>query len=171
MATLVLTVIGDDRAGLVNSLADIVAADGGNWERSQLAEQAGKFAGLVTVTVADDAVAALMAALEPLAGLLDVTVQRAGDERPARAGRSVRLELIGGDRPGIVAEITAVLARHRVNIELLQTAVRDAPMSGEQLFEATAEIIVPDDVDPDDVRAELETLAGELMVDLLLSDG
>ena len=31
MATLVLTVIGDDRAGLVNALADAVSAHGGNW--------------------------------------------------------------------------------------------------------------------------------------------
>ena len=49
MATLVLTVIGDDRAGLVNALADVVTAHGGNWERSQLAELAGKFAGIVLV--------------------------------------------------------------------------------------------------------------------------
>ncbi len=170
MATLVLTVIGDDRAGLVNSLAEIVAAHGGNWERSQLAEQAGKFAGLVTVTVADPAVAALTAALQPLAGLLDVTVQQAVAERPARAGRTVRLELVGGDRPGIVAEITAVFTRHRVNIDLLQTALRDTPMSGGQLFEATAALTVPDGVDLDVVRADLETLADELMVDLQLDD-
>ena len=47
MATLVLTVIGDDRAGLVNALAEAVTAHGGNWERSQLAELAGKFAGKI----------------------------------------------------------------------------------------------------------------------------
>ena len=166
-----LTVIGDDRAGLVNSLAEIVATHGGNWGRSQLAEQAGKFAGLVTITVPDRGVTALTAALEPLSGLLDVTVQRADDVSRAREGRAVRLQLVGGDRPGIVAEITAVLTRHRVNIDFLQTAIRDTPMSGGQLFEATAELTVPGDVDPDSVRAELETLADELMVELQLGDG
>ena len=65
MATLVLTVIGDDRAGLVNALADVVTAHGGNWERSQLAELAGKFAGIVQVSVADERADELAAALEP----------------------------------------------------------------------------------------------------------
>jgi glycine cleavage system regulatory protein len=170
VATLVLTVIGDDRAGLVNSLAEIVAAHGGNWGRSQLAEQAGKFAGLVTITVPDLGVTALTAALEPLSGLLDVTVQRADDITRAHEGRTFRLQLVGGDRPGIVAEITGVLTRHRVNIDFLQTSIREAPMSGGQLFEATAELTVPSDADPDAVRAELETLADELMVDLQLGE-
>src|SRR5690606_26345178 len=53
MSTLVLTVIGDDRAGLVNAVAEVVARHGGNWERSQMAELAGKFAGIVLVTVPD----------------------------------------------------------------------------------------------------------------------
>ena len=56
MATLVLTLIGDDRAGLVNAVAEVVARHGGNWERSQMAELAGKFAGIVLVTVPDDSV-------------------------------------------------------------------------------------------------------------------
>ena len=51
MTTLVLTVIGDDRAGLVKALADVVSAHDGNWEQSHLAELAGQFAGIVVVTV------------------------------------------------------------------------------------------------------------------------
>ena len=63
MATLVLTLIGDDRAGLVNAVAEVVARHGGNWERSQMAELAGKFAGIVLVTVPDDSVDALVSAV------------------------------------------------------------------------------------------------------------
>lgn len=168
VATLVLTVIGDDRAGLVNALADVVAAHGGNWESSQLAEQAGKFAGLVTVTVPDAGVEALTEALGPLDGLLDVTLQRADEVRGGAAGRQVRLELVGGDRPGIVQEITAVLRRHGVNIDRWQTEVRDAPMAGGRLFELTAELTMPAGTDADVVGAELEAIADELMVDLSL---
>lgn len=168
MATLVLTVIGDDRAGLVHALAEVVAAHGGNWERSQLAEQAGKFAGLVTVTVPDAGVDALTAALGPLEGLLDVTLQRADADRPSEPGRRVRLELVGGDRPGIVQEITAVLRRHEVNIDLWQTEVRDAPMAGGRLFEVSAELMIPAASDVDAVRTELEAIADELMVELHL---
>ncbi len=51
MTPLVLTLIGDDRAGLVSAVAGAVSEHGGNWDRSQMAELAGKFAGIVLVTI------------------------------------------------------------------------------------------------------------------------
>jgi glycine cleavage system regulatory protein len=166
MATLVLTVIGDDRAGLVSALADVVADHGGNWERSQMAELAGKFAGIVMVTVPDQQVDALAAALEPLHGLLDVMVQRADGPGEHESVTRLELELMGTDRPGIVHDISHVLAEHGVNIEVLETATRDAPMTGGRLFEATAVLEVPASTDVEALRTSLEALANELMVDL-----
>lgn len=171
MAALVLTLIGDDRAGLVNAVARAVADHGGNWEQSQLSELAGKFAGIVLVTVPDDRVGELTDSLEPLHGLLDVTLQRAGDA--SGDGSDVvrwSLELLGADRPGIVSEITAVLAAHDVSIEALTTWTREAPMAGERLFEAVADLEAPASTDLDALRLALESLAHELMVDLELDD-
>jgi glycine cleavage system regulatory protein len=170
MATLVLTVIGDDRAGLVNAVAQVVARHGGNWEQSQMAELAGKFAGIVLVTVPDAGRDALIADLQPLQGMLDVNAQVGGDQldtAPPEA-QMLTLGLIGGDRPGIVREITDVLAAHRVNIESLRTETREAPMSGGRLFEATARLEVPSETDLGALRVALERLANELMVDIEL---
>ena len=170
MATLVLTVIGDDRAGLVNAVAQVVARHGGNWEQSQMAELAGKFAGIVLVTVPDAGSQALIADLQPLQGMLDVNVQ-VGDELLDTVPADVRmftLDLLGGDRPGIVREITDVLAAHSVNIESLRTETREAPMSGGRLFEASARLEVPVDADLGALRVALERLANELLVDIEL---
>lgn len=168
MATLVLTLVGNDRTGLVNEVARVVTAHGGNWERSQVAELAGKFAGIVVVTVADDRSDELIASLEPLKGLLDVTVQLAVERSPDLVTSLITLDLVGTDRPGIVSDITRVLTEHGVNIESLTTATRDAPMAGGTLFEATAELEITPAVDLADLQASLEQLANELMVDLTL---
>ncbi len=168
MATLVLTVIGDDRAGLVNALADVVTEHGGNWERSQMAELAGKFAGVVVVTVADDRADELIASLEPLHGMLDVMVQ-SGIPEPHGSKRLV-LELMGTDRPGIVREISQVLAAHDVSIEELTTSTREAPMAGGVLFEANAVLEVPLGTTRDTLRTALEAVANELMVEIELED-
>lgn len=166
---LVLTVIGDDRAGLVSALATAVTAHGGNWEQSQMAELAGKFAGIVTVSVNDSDADGLIAALRPLDGLLDIAVHHAAPAAAAAAGtRPLQLDLVGADRPGIVAEISVVLARHGINVGRLNTETTDAPMSGERLFHAAATLAVPDGVDLEAVQSELEQLANELMVDLSL---
>lgn len=166
MTSLVLTMIGDDRAGLVRAVASAVAHHDGNWDRSQLAELAGKFAGIVLVTVPDERVDDFTAALEPLAGLLDVTVQRASDVVDEAPTVRWSLELLGADRPGIVSEITGILAEHDVSIDALTTATREAPMAGERLFEAVADLEVGAGTDVDALRTALESVANELMVDI-----
>src|SRR3954452_20301553 len=110
MATFVLTVLGDDRPGLVSAISGAVNAHGASWERSQLARLAGKFAGIVLVSVPGERYDALVADLAALDGAgLKVVVERT--DEPARA-ESLRLtlELLGADRPGIVAEVSSALA-------------------------------------------------------------
>ena len=168
MATLVLTVIGDDRAGLVDALAGPIALHGGNWDRSHMARLAGKFAGIVVVSVPDERTDELTAALGTLTaqGLLDVTVAIAANSSPEDRDELLGLHLIGQDRPGIIREVASALAQRNVSIEELQTTASSAPMSGELLFEATATLRVPADIDPADLRSTLEAIANELMVDL-----
>ncbi|MFP3907058.1 MAG: glycine cleavage system protein R [Acidimicrobiales bacterium] len=169
MATLVLTAIGEDRPGLVTAMSDLVAEHGGNWEESRMAELAGKFAGIVLVTVPDEQADALVAALSALRdrGLLDVHAEQGGERRPGGATEMV-LELVGTDRPGIVREISAVLASLGVSIEELSTSTQEAPMAGGTIFEARAVLSLPADADLHEVRAALEAVADELMVDLAL---
>ena len=172
MASLVLTVIGDDRSGLVSALSGVIADHGGSWERSQMARLAGKFAGIVLVAVPDDRAEDLIDALGPLGteGLLDVTVERAPDEVPVSMDLTrLSLELVGADRPGIVHDISQALATREVSIEELYTATREAPMVGGMLFEATATLLAPPTVPIADLQAVLEELANELMVDISLS--
>ncbi|KRB47094.1 glycine cleavage system protein R [Terrabacter sp. Root181] len=172
MPRLVLTVIGDDRAGLVSALADVVTAHDGNWEDSQLAELAGKFAGIVVVGVPAERVDELTAALRELDGLLEVTshpgAEADGVADDADAQR-LTLDLLGNDSPGIVREVSSVLSRHELSIETMTTGTREAPMAGGLLFEAHVVVRVPGGSDSAALRADLERLATELLVDIALA--
>jgi glycine cleavage system regulatory protein len=170
MATLVLTVIGDDRAGLVNALAEVVTAHDGNWERSEMAELAGKFAGIVRVHVPDDRSDELIAALTPLHGMLDVVAHPAGSAPPGHDPAEFTLDLVGNDRTGIVQEVTSTLARHAVSITRFTTETLDAPMAGGRLFEAHAALHAPPDASLTELKADLERLAGELMVEIWMTE-
>ena len=171
MATLVLTVIGDDRAGLVNAFAEVVTAHGGNWGRSQLAELGGKFAGIVLVDVADDRSDELAAALQPLAGLLEVAIHRGHQASAAQQGNQVQVDMVGNDHPGIVRDVSAVLARHGISIDRLITETRDAPMAGGRLFEAHLTAAVAVDHDLTALQRDLEHLATEILVDISVAAG
>jgi len=169
VSRLVLTVIGDDRAGLVNALADVVTAYEGNWERSQLAELAGKFAGIVIVSVPAERSQELVTALRQLDGLLEVSAHSGTDsdaEQVDHEWRQVSIDLIGNDHPGIVRDVTAVVLRHGLSIDAIATDTRDAPWTGGRLFEAHIALRFPHSADAAALRRDLEDLANEIMVDL-----
>jgi glycine cleavage system regulatory protein len=169
MATLVLTVLGDDRAGLVSAVSGTLDAHGAAWERSQMAHLAGKFAGIVEVAVPDTRVEGLLPALDGLSAEgLTVVVART-DAVPEEDLTHLTLDLVGADRPGIVASISALLTERGVSVEQLSTVVREAPMAGGTLFEAHAVLAAPATLSSADLRAALETLADELLVDLTLA--
>lgn len=165
MAQLVLTVVGDDRAGLVNALAARIAEHGGNWERSELAELAGAFAGVVLVSVPDDRAEELAAGLASLDGLLHVTTH-AGAAPVAAPTRALTLTILGNDRPGIVRDVTGAITAHGLSIDGLRSRTLEAPMAGGTLFEAVVDVRVPSDADAEAAVAALERLAGEIQVDL-----
>lgn len=171
MATFILTVLGDDRPGLVSAISAPINAHGANWERSRLSRLEGKFAGIVVVSAPDAAYDALVVDLKSLADQgLQVTLERTDLIEDGEALR-LALHLLGADRPGIVAEISAALAALSVNIEDLSTEVREAPMAGGMLFEAHADLVAPPGTRTDEVRTMLEALADELMVDIDLTEG
>ncbi len=170
MPDLVLTLIGPDRPGIVEAIAEPIARHGGNWLESRMAHLAGKFAGILRIDVPAGQEASLTAALGALeASGLKLTIE-AG---PAAAGepgaRTFLLDLVGLDRPGIVREISHALAERGVNIEELTTDRTTAPMSGELLFRSRARVSVPPRTDPERLRERLEQLAGDLMVQITLA--
>ncbi|GAA2471447.1 glycine cleavage system protein R [Terrabacter carboxydivorans] len=173
MPRLVLTVIGDDRAGLVSALADVVTAHDGNWEDSQLAELAGKFAGIVVVGVPAERVESLTSALRELDGLLEVTshpgAEGVGGVADDADAQRLTVDLLGNDSPGIVREVSSVLNRHDLSIETMTTETREAPMAGGLLFEAHVVVRVPGGSDTAALRADLERLATELLVDIAVA--
>jgi glycine cleavage system regulatory protein len=136
-----------------------------------MARLSGHFAGVLRVSVPEEQVGALTQALESLEPEgLRVSVVRSELEPLTSDVRKLRLEILGSDRPGIVRDISQALADRSINVDELRTEIMSAPMSGELLFLANAEILVPMDLDLELLRKDLEALAHELMVDVDLDE-
>lgn len=164
---LVFTFVGADQPGLVEKLSATVAAHGGNWLESRMSELAGQFAGIVKVEVPPPQMAALRTALLALsAQQLSVLVA----DSPGAVGTSnlqtLRLSILGNDRPGIVREVAHALAARAISVCEMDTSVTSAPMSGAPLFEAVARIQVPQSLDLAELQAQLDSIADALTVDI-----
>ncbi|USQ77321.1 glycine cleavage system protein R [Ornithinimicrobium cryptoxanthini] len=172
MRKLVVSVIADERPGLVAELASAVAEHGGNWLESQMGRLGGKFAGAVLIEVAPDRVDDLTAALKGLSdvGVVDVSATSA-DGATKGSVESVRLQVVGQDQPGIVREVTRALAAHGLSIQELYTETSDAPMTGDRLFEAAAAVELGDGLDLPGLRAALDAVSADLSLDIQVDDG
>ena len=170
LTTLVMTVIGADRPGLVQLVAARVADHGGNWLESRMCHLGGQFAGILRVEVAAEKSEGLMQALRGLeaSGLKVIFHSEAGSPI-AITGTIAALELVGHDRPGILRAVSAVLAEHGLNVEDLASERVSAPMGGGTLFQARVRVAVPATANLAAVRADLEKIASDLMVDLRLN--
>ena len=166
--SLVMTIIGEDRPGLVDSVASLVAAHDGNWLESRMSRLGGHFAGILRAEVPKDKEAALLQALKKLeADGLHVVVHPGKTPAAVKRPLSV-LEIIGQDRPGIIRDISHTLAGYGVNVEELHTECVSAAMSGEMLFKARATLSIPESCNLSELLKKLEKVAADLFVDVSL---
>lgn len=165
--TLVLTVLGPDRTGIVDSLASLVSEHGGSWQESQMARLGGQFAGLVRITCPPENSASLATALETLAtsGLQLSVVQELLDEE-AEIRTRYELDVLGNDRAGILSEVTRALRTHNANIIEMETRIESAPESGHSIFHSIAMITLLDDAHTQELAKALEALSPDLHVSL-----
>ncbi len=168
MNHLVLTVIAADQPGLVEKLASCISTHGGNWLESRMSRMAGQFAGILKVSVPANAYEQLVASLQALNAQGIRVLLAEGGSDPSQTCKPILLDLVGNDRPGIVRDITRVLSELGVNVESLVTDVAPAPMSSEPLFHAEAVLAVPLSLTLEVLQTRLETLADDLMVELVL---
>lgn len=166
-----LTIIGLDRPGLVELLSTTVAGHEGNWEASRMARMAGRFAGILRVSVEAARVEELSRALGALEGKgLRVVVERSAKAELPDKHRPLRLELVGNDRAGVVRDVSAVLVAHGINVEELATDTGSAPMAGGMILKVVAHLRGPAGVDLAAIRKEIESKAPDFMVDLIPVD-
>lgn len=165
---LVLTVLSDDRPGVVEQLAQTISQHHGNWLESRMAQLAGKFAGILQIAVAQEHQDQLRAALNELnsKGFKIVVDTAINTTKPE--SRDFSFSVVGNDRPGIVREIAQAFAVRHINMGELETACSSMPWSGEPLFEATGVIEVPKTVDMNELYDYLDKIADELAVDIRL---
>lgn len=165
MQLFVITFTGADRPGIVDRLASVVEAHGGNWEESRMATLAGRFAGILLVAVPPDQGEAMVAALRAVAGLSLIIEE--GEFDPIEGEDLWTLNLTGSDQPGIVQQVTRAIAGAGGNIVALETQLEEAPMEGGLLFRCTASLTLsPDAVDR--LAGSLEAIATDLFVDIEL---
>jgi len=166
MNHLVISCIGPDKTGIVDTLSTIISRHNGNWQVSSLHHLSGFFAGVIEVAVAQKDSQALVADLQKIVGL---TCQiEVAESTLEQVSSHLILELTANDRAGIVQEISSVIHHQGGNLIKLVSSQSSAPHTGQLMFKAKVQVEMKDD-NLDDLVSALEHIADDLMVDITTS--
>jgi glycine cleavage system regulatory protein len=169
--SLVVTIIGADRPGIVSLLSDRAQRFGANWAASRMGRLAGEFAGMVHFEVARDKADALAAALQGLESTgLRLAIAKSDESEVPATLRRVELEVVADDKVGIVSRLTRLLAERGISIENIHTEIVRGSVSGKTIFKVHANLLVPASSSVDELRREVGTLAHEMTVDIALDE-
>ncbi|WP_317932054.1 glycine cleavage system protein R [Halioxenophilus sp. WMMB6] len=171
IAHLILTVIADDRPGVVEQLAEVIANHNGNWLESQLAHLHGKFAGIVAIAITEQNLAPLQQALTQLGDKgFSVATQLSSPQTTSQFEATFELTIVGPDRSGIIKEVSGALARRGINLLELSSECSSMPWSGEPMFTARGKAQMPDNINLAELDEALDLIAEELGLDIALED-
>mgnify|MGYP002651973337 CR=1 FL=1 len=159
-----LTIVGDDRPGLTRALSAALFEAGGNWLEGHLSRLGGKFVGAILVDLPPERTADLNARLTAESAGLKVEFHPVAEDRDS--AEAVTLSLTSADRPGIVHELSLILARLGANIVELETSAEDGAWQGNPIFRATARLTLPAGLSHAALQEALEQLSGDLIVEL-----
>ena len=163
MNQIVISCIGPDRTGIVDTLSKIIKAHDGNWQVSSLHHLSGFFAGVIEVAVDENNTQALIADLKNINGLnCQIEVENSASDK---ANSNLMLELTANDRPGIVQDISSVIHHQGGNLIKLVSSQASAPHTGQLMFKAKVKIAIVD-TSIGELIAALENIADDLMVDI-----
>jgi glycine cleavage system regulatory protein len=170
MRYFILTFIGDDQPGFVESIAEVISNWQGNWLESRMSQLEGKFAGLARIGVGSENVEQLKLALFNLSenkftlSIEDAIESVTGDLQ------QYRLNILGHDRPGIVHEVTRTLASHHINLLEMTSNISAAAMTGIPMFSADVTVEINNQADIEVIDNQLSDIATELGLDIMLSE-
>ncbi|WP_088329745.1 ACT domain-containing protein [Lacimicrobium sp. SS2-24] len=163
MKSIIVSLLGKDKPGIVERIAKQVRLFEGNWLASNFAHMAGHFTGFVEIQLPQKKITPLLEQLDSMPELNIRLVE--GETSPAQAIRA-SLEIMGNDKPGIVQEITSVLHQFNINILRFSSSCEAAPNWGGLLFKANIDIDYPEGFDIAPLSLALEQIANDLVVDI-----
>ncbi|MFN8609902.1 MAG: ACT domain-containing protein [Vulcanimicrobiota bacterium] len=165
---LVFSLLGPDRTGLVDRVAQTLARHHANLEDSRMAVLGGEFSMMFLCSLEASGESALVQDLNSVAGELELLLQH--KKTTARRSHSgmmpLQVSVRGADHEGIVHDLVHHLVEQGVSVDNLESQLVNAPYSGVPLFEMQMRISAPASVSLSTLRRKLQAAGDELNVDV-----
>ena len=167
---LVISALGEDRPGIVNSLSRTIAEHGCNIEDSRMTVLGGEFAAMLLVEGKWNTLAKVENVLPEMESQLGMTIiaKRTGERESTRNLIPYAVEVVSMDHPGIVNSLAGFFAERQINIEDMATSSYAAAHTGTPMFSVHITVGIPSDMHIAALREEFMDYCDSLNLDAVL---
>ena len=167
MNSLIISVVGSDRPGIVSEISGIITSHGGNVEESRMTRLGSDFTIVMLVTVDSKWEESLVVTLQAIKELSIMT--KATESNTVITGVNCQISLNGADNEGIVNVISKYLSKKSMNILDMETHISNAPVTGTPLFNLMAITTIPSNIDLSEIQSDLSLIAQKLGVEITVN--
>jgi len=165
---LVLTALGPDRPGIVDTISKYIFKHNGNIEDSRMAVLGSEFAMIMLIAGSADTIAAIRqntAEIEDEAGISIIVKETRVRPKPKDIV-PYKITVTCLDHPGVVHQVASLIASKSINIEAMETESYEAPITGSQLFRFEAVVSIPASQSVSGLKKDIEKLAEDNNFDM-----
>lgn len=162
--------MGQDRAGVVHEVAEVIRRHEGNILESRMATLGSEFAMLLLVAGHWHTISKLEAALEKLATAseLAITLRQTRQKPAGEPMIPYAVDVICLDQEGIVSDVSGFLASRGVEIAELSTRSYPAAHTGAPMFSIQATVSIPGSLSIAQMREEFLQFCDHMNIDGIL---
>lgn len=166
----VLSVVGTDRAGVVNDVSKVILECGGNIEESRMTALGSEFAMLMLVSGNWATVSKLEKALDKMAAGKPITIaiRKTDPRKSSEECMPYGVDVVCLDQPGIVFNLASFFAARKIEIADLSTRRYSAAHTGSQMFAVQMSVSIPGSVSILQLREEFLELCDQLNLDAII---
>ena len=162
MSSLVLSIVGPDRTGLVSEVTQIVAGRGGNVTESHSFNIGPVYSMAMMVDVGADQHSELVAAVTAAVPSYAVSAHDGSADVEASSSFAAAVEVSCADGVGLIAKVTEFIAESGLSLSKLSTKSEGAPHGGAQLFSLKGVMLSSGPVDEDKLAQGFRDLENEM---------
>jgi glycine cleavage system transcriptional repressor len=167
---LVISALGQDRAGLVAELSQTVQNSGCNIEDSRMSILGGEFAIIMLISGAWNNIAKLEDILPTTAEKLGLLLnsRRTQSRELSQEEIPYTIEVISLDHPGIVQQIAGFFSKRHINIHDMYTSCHRAAHTGSPMFTLSMTVEIPAATHISSLREQFMEFCDQLNLDAIM---
>ena len=164
---LVISAIGNDQPGIVNSVSQMIVERKGNITSSRMMAMGGEFSLMLMVEGDNKIVEQIQSALPDMESALGLTIVSKHTKASERTAERVpcNINVVSMDHPGIVQQVADFFSPRDVNIEEMNTDTYPAAHTGTQMFALNMVVSLPAELKIAPLREEFVDFCDAMNLD------